>query len=307
MLYGPTRGAERFRSLISSNILYLMPQPLVSVITPAFNAAEYIRETIRSVQAQTLPDWELIVADDLSTDDTSEIVSSSAARDARIRLLRVRNNGGPAAARNLALRHAGGRFVALLDSDDLWLPEKLESQLEFMHKRQSAFSFTKYRFMSEDGGLVSKPIKVTPRVTYSQLVKYCSIGLLTVLIDTQKTGPLSFPECRAEDYVLWLSLLKRGMVADGFDRDLARYRIVPKSLSRNKLRAARWVWSIYRDIEQLKLPQAMRCFAQYAISSSFKNFVQARPRLSDPLIKSLAIDTDRAESEECSLGIADTF
>lgn len=240
--------------------------PLVSIITPAYNAARFIGETIASVQAQSLQDWEMIIADDCSRDETCEIVSGFAAKDPRIQLVRQKTNGGPAAARNAALARASGRYIAFLDSDDLWLQKKLENQINFMAIKDCAVSYTQYRRLSEDGKTLGRLISPPASQTYHEALKNAAIPNLTSMIDTEKTGPIRINEAgfRAHDYILWLSLLRQGHAAFCLQEDLARYRSVVGSISSSHRRSAYWVWRIYRDIEKLSLPYAAWCLLHYA-------------------------------------------
>lgn len=249
--------------------------PLVSVITPAYNAARFIGETMASVQAQTLDDWEMIIADDCSRDETCQVVAEAAARDPRIVLVRQAKNSGPAATRNAALARASGRFVAFLDSDDLWLPEKLARQTDFMLREDCAVSYTWYRRISEDGATTGHLIESPASLTYRQVLKNAAIANLTSMIDTAKTGPVRINEAgyRAHDYILWLSLLRQGHRALCLQEDLARYRSVIGSISSPPARSAYWVWRIYRDIEKLSLPYAAWCLAHYASHALLKRRV----------------------------------
>lgn len=238
--------------------------PQVSIVTPAFNAGRLIGETIRSVQAQTTPDWEMLVVDDASTDGTALIAGSIAATDPRIRLIRQQRNTGPAQARQAALDAARGRYIAFLDSDDLWLPEKLERQTRFMRERSAVLTYTAYRRISEDGSKTGRLIQVPPSMTYHQLLKNTVIPCLTVMIDRDKSGPLYMIDEPYDDYILWLTVLRRGFVSEGLREDLARYRMHKNSVSSRKLRSAKWVWNIQRNVQGLSLPDAIWCFAHYA-------------------------------------------
>src|SRR6185369_15345215 len=219
-------------------------KPSVSIITPAYNAALLIPQTIESAQSQTFRDWEMLIVDDCSTDDTCAVVERYAVSDPRIHLLRQPENGGTARARNAALKAASGRYIAFLDSDDKWLPEKLEHQLAFMAENGAAFSYTQYRRFSEESGYLGGVISVPRSFSYHQLLKNTGIACLTVMIDTKITGPLEMPLVRYEDSALWLKLLKRGIVAQGLMEDLARYRVSKASYSGNKFKAAFWVWRV---------------------------------------------------------------
>jgi len=247
--------------------------PLVSVIMAAHDAEAFIAETIASVQAQTLGDWELLVADDASSDRTTAIVAAAAAEDPRIRLIRLEPNGGVARARNEALAAAQGRFIAFLDSDDLWLPQKLERQVAFMQRQDAAVSYTAYRRIDETGRRIGRLISAPPRLGYRELLQNTAIATLTGMVDTAKTGPIRMAEARRDDYILWLSLLRRGFVAHGLQLDLARYRVVRGSLSSKPMRSAAWVWEVYRKVENLGRLQAAWCMLHYSVRAMLKRLV----------------------------------
>ncbi len=219
---------------------------LASIIMPAFNASRFIRDAIDSVLSQTCQAWELIVVDDCSQDDTNAIVTDYAHDDRRIRLVTQPENQGVAAARQAGIDAATGRYIAFLDSDDTWLPEKLAHQLAFMKSRDVAFSYTLYRRMSEAGDAVSDVVHLKDSFDYRALLRNTGIACLTVMLDMAKVGALAVPAIRHEDYALWLDILKRGFVAHCLQEDLARYRVVSGSVSGMKLKSALWVWNIYR-------------------------------------------------------------
>lgn len=243
---------------------------LVSIITPAYKAAAFVGETIQSVLAQRHLDWEMIVVDDCSPDSTAEVVEQYAAADRRVRLVRSPTNGGVGAARNAALDAATGRYIAFLDSDDLWLPEKLESQLEFMRDLNAGFSFTAFRRISQDGRRVGRLIIVPPRLDYAALLGNTAIVTSTVLIDRAVVGDFRMTKTYYDDFVLWLQLLKRGTVAHGLKRDLTRYRVVSQSISRDKANSARQVWRTYRQVERLGVGRSSWSFARYATRALLK-------------------------------------
>lgn len=247
-----------------------MTAPLVSIITPAHNAERFIGETIRSVQAQTMGDWEMLVADDASPDGTRALVEQMAREDPRIRLVALSQNGGPARARNAALAQARGRYVAFLDSDDLWLPAKLERQLAFMREGDYAVSYTAFRRISVDGGRTGRLIQVPKSLSYRQLLKNTAIATLTCVADRQTTGPFEMTDAGYDDYILWLELLRRGFVAHGLQEDLARYRVVGGSISSKPQRSAAWTWNIYRNIEGLDLVSAAWCMGHYGLRAIAK-------------------------------------
>jgi teichuronic acid biosynthesis glycosyltransferase TuaG len=245
-------------------------EDLVSIVTPAWRAARFVGETIRSVQAQEHRDWEMLVVDDCSPDDTVAVVSSFADRDPRIRLIRQPANGGPAAARNAALEAATGRYLAFLDSDDLWLPNKLSAQLAFMRAKSVALSYTEFRRISEDGSRIGDRVQVPDSLTYRQLLCDTSIATSTVMIDRSLAGEFRMKKTYYDDFTAWLEILRRGHVAHGLREDLMRYRVVGKSVSRNKLRSAAMVWRAYREIEGLGVLDSGWCFLNYAVRGTLK-------------------------------------
>lgn len=237
---------------------------LVSIITPAYKAEKIVGETIRSVQAQSYPHWQMLVVDDGSPDGTADAVASFAVSDPRIRLIR-QTNAGPAMARQKALDYASGRYIAFLDSDDLWLPEKLTRQLAFMETHRAAFSYTGFRRIRADGSGTGHLIAIPPRLTYHSLLGNTAIATSTVLIDRAATGGFRMTKTYYDDFVLWLEILKRGHVAWGLNEDLMRYRVMGGSVSRNKLKSAHMVWQTYRQIEQLTVPVAAIHFVCYML------------------------------------------
>lgn len=242
----------------------------VSVITPAYNAEKFIHETIESVLAQTYPHWEMIIVDDCSTDDTVSIVKSYTEKDERIKLVQLDENSGSAIARNTAMDHAKGRYLAFLDSDDMWLPTKLEKQLTFMQQKDIAFSFTRYRRVLEDGTETKSVSKTPSTIDYDGLMKQCVIGCLTVMIDREKIGELRMVNIRTrQDYAFWLQILRKGYLAYGIPDVLAKYRLVRNSISSNKIDAAKRNWYVYRQIEQQNLMKALWYFTNYAFRSVF--------------------------------------
>lgn len=248
-------------------------EPLVSVITPAFNAERFIHETIESVLAQTYNNWEMIIVDDCSTDNTKQIVQSYAAKDNRIKLFTLDKNSGSGVARNKAMDESKGRFIAFLDSDDMWLPEKLERQISFMLANGIAFSFTKYVRMQEDGTITNAITEAPATVEYDTLMKHCVIGCLTVVLDRSKIGEQRMLEIRTrQDYAFWLSLTRQGFNAYGLPEVLAKYRLVENSISSNKLKAARQNWRLYYEIEDQPLWKSLWYFANYAFTS-VKNII----------------------------------
>ncbi len=246
-------------------------KPSVSVITPAYNAARFVRETIKSVQAQTFTDWEMIVIDDCSTDNTKDVVEEQAGNDPRIRLLRMDKNSGQALARNKGMRVARGKYIAFLDSDDLWLPEKLAMQTEFMEKTGHVLTYSSYKKINEKGDVISNPLKCPPVVNLDSLLRSNNIGCLTAVYNAEKLGKVYMPNIpKREDYALWLKILSMGNKAYLVDRCLAMYRIRQGSVSNNKASAAFYQWKLYREIEKLPLMKSLKYFFSYALNGFIK-------------------------------------
>lgn len=243
--------------------------PLISIITPAYNAEKTIVKTIQSVLDQSYKNWELIIIDDGSQDETRNIVSKLSVDDSRI-VLFTQKNSGPAIARQKGLDNSKGRFIAFLDSDDLWLPEKLEKQITFMIKNNIIFSYTSFRRVHPDNLSFGHKILIPPQLSYRQLLGNTAIATSTVIVDKSKSGQLKMENCYCDDFVLWLSILKRGILAHGLDEDLMRYRVLSNSWSRNKWKNAREVWLTYRNIEKMKLFDSFLCFTKYSFNAAMK-------------------------------------
>lgn len=189
-------------------------QTLVSVITPTYNSKDYIRDTIESVKNQTYTNWEMVIVDDGSTDETISIINKYQEEDARIRLIKLERNQGAAIARNTAIQNANGRYIAFLDSDDRWLPEKLERQLSFMKDYGHAFTYSSYYEVNKEER--EKIVHIPQYTEYNDLLKNCVIGCLTVVLDKQKIKIIEMVNIRSrQDYALWLDLTRRGFTAYG--------------------------------------------------------------------------------------------
>jgi teichuronic acid biosynthesis glycosyltransferase TuaG len=246
-------------------------QPLISIITPSYNASLFIEQTINSVRKQTYQNWEMIIVDDCSTDNTPEILEQIEKEDERIQIIFLNQNGGAAVARNTALQHAKGRYVAFLDSDDCWKPEKLAKQLSFMHTNNYAFTFTRYELVTNEGVLLNKQIPAPAEISYDDMLKNTIIGCLTVMIDREIVGDIQMPNIRTrQDLATWLSILKKGIHAYGLNENLAEYRIGNPSISRNKWKAAKMNWFVYRRVEKLNVLKAFWCFSHYAFHAVLK-------------------------------------
>ena len=239
-------------------------QPLVSIITPSYNSSRFISESISSVIKQTYSNWELLIVDDKSTDNSKEIILSFSCNEQRIKPFFLDKNIGPAQARNFGIRRSKGRYIAFLDSDDIWLSNKLKDQLLFMQNNDIAFSYTSYQRISEDGLTKYNTIKAPKFMSYSSYLKNTIIGCLTVIIDKDKTGSFLMPDISSShDMALWLLIMKRGFNAYGLDENLASYRITSNSNTSNKIKSIKDVWRVYRNIEQLNLFYSLWCFLNY--------------------------------------------
>ncbi len=248
-----------------------MEKPVVSVIMPCYNAEAYLPESIESVISQTFHNWELLVIDDCSTDNSAEIVRTYASKDERIRMLRTEKPSGSATVpRNIGIQKAQGRYIAFLDADDQWFPEKLEQQLPLFEAPEVAVVFSNYEKMDSEGKRSSRIVKAPALLTYRKLLQSNAIGNLTGIYDTEKAGKKQMPDLHHEDYAFWLSILKQGFVARNTNTVLAAYRAAGKSLSGNKFKAMAWTWKIYRREENLAFPAACYYFMHYAVRSCLK-------------------------------------
>lgn len=238
--------------------------PKVSIITPCHNSRKFISDTINSVLLQTFSDWEMLITDDCSTDNSVEIIETFVEKDNRIKLIKSDKNLGGAGARNLAIRQAQGKFIAFLDSDDIWEKEKLERQIIFMEKNNYAFSFSQYYIMDEQGNKTEKIIQVPKSIDYKHYLSNTIIGCLTVVIDREKTGNFEMPLIKSShDMALWLLIMRRGFNAYGLQNCLAGYRVVSTSNTAKKWKAAIDVWKVYREYEHLSIFRSAYCFIGY--------------------------------------------
>ena len=229
----------------------------VSIITPLYNSEKFIAETIESVLQQTYTNWEMIIVDDESTDNGVEIVEEYKKKDSRIKLIKLRVNSGSSTSRNKAIELSEGRYIAFLDSDDIWLPNKLEKQIKFMSNNNITFSFTAYRWINEKGKILDKTIEVPKETIYRKTLLFNKIGTLTGIYDTNKLGKIYMPNIRKrQDYALWLKILKQ-VNGYGLNEVLSYYRLREGSISSNKIKLIKHQWMLYRDIEKLSLIESL--------------------------------------------------
>jgi len=238
---------------------------LVSIITANYNCEKFLDDTINSVLNQTYQNWEMIIVDDVSSDKSVEIIQKYVKKDNRITLIQLKENSGAAVARNTAIEASKGRFISFLDSDDLWTDNKLEKQISFMLDKGYDFTYTNYDLIDEDNVRYGKTFKAQREVTYTDLLKTCTIGCLTAIYDTKKMGKVYMPLIRKrQDYGLWLKILKKIDKAYLYNESLAVYRTRNNSISSNKINASKFQWKIYREIEKLNLLQSSYYFLHYA-------------------------------------------
>lgn len=235
----------------------------VSIITPCFNSKKELLDTIRSVQDQTFRDYEHIIIDD-SSDKFDMDILSLIESDPRIRFIKRSWNAGPAVTRNRGIEEAKGRFIAFLDADDIWYPEKLEKQIKFMLDNDVALSYTSYDVIDQAGTIIGK--RTPPSIlNYFDILKSNQIGCLTAVYDTEKLGKVYMPNiAKRQDMGLWLKILKSGVNAIGLvNEPLAQYRIGAQSVSSKKTSVLKYQWRIYREVENLSFLQSLYYFSVY--------------------------------------------
>lgn len=227
---------------------------LVSIITPSYNTEKFIAETIESVVSQSYQNWEMIIVDDVSTDRSVKIIENYIKQDSRIKLIKLKSNSGAAVARNKAIAKANGRFIAFIDSDDLWKPTKLEEQISFMLEKAIVFTYSAYNLIDEEGkslNIIKNPLE---KVDYVELLKENQIGCLTVVYDKEKLDKCYMPLIRKrQDYGLWLSILKKTPYAYKVPNVLASYRVRQDSISRNKINLLKYNYKLFYIHEEFSI------------------------------------------------------
>ena len=241
---------------------------MVSVIMPCYNMEKYVADSIASVQRQTYSNWELLIVDDVSTDETVKIVTKRTETDERIHFVVKPQHSGIADTRNQCIQMAQGRFLAFLDADDIWHPEKLDTQLRFMMERNVGFTYTTYDWIDEEGNTLNKSINTIGRLDYETYLRNTIIGCSTVVVDKTIVGEIVVPRFRtSEDTATWLDIFKQGHLAYAIDKPLVSYRIRRRSASSNKLKAAADLWKVYRRHEKLPFFKAVFFFSCYAFNA----------------------------------------
>ncbi|MDT2791626.1 glycosyltransferase family 2 protein [Enterococcus lactis] len=245
----------------------------ISIIMPSFNSEKYVLDAIISVQNQTYKNWEMIIVDDCSNDNTINIISEVIANDNRIRLYRQERNLGAGAARTRALGLINGRFIAYLDADDIWYPDKLSKQISFMLKNNIGFSCTSYEVIDNDGNKLNKQIYMLPKVDYIGFLTNNLLQTVGIMVDSKIVDKkyLIMPNLRRrQDAATWLQILKAQYYCYGMEEILAQYRRTQGSLSSNKFKAVKGVWYLYRKIEHLSFSFSCYCFIRYAYLAIWK-------------------------------------
>ena len=242
-----------------------MEENKVSIIIPVYNAEKFIGKTIESVLNQTYKNWEMLIFNDKSKDNSLKIIKKYSEKDERIKVVDSKENVGVVAARNKLIEIATGEFIAFLDADDYWKQNKLEKQIKFMRKNNASISCTEYTRVTEDEKEINDII-IKEIITYEDMLKNNYLGCLTVIYNANKLGKRYFKERKKnEDYVLWLEIVKETKIIFGLKENLAFYRVLNNSRSSNKIKVAKDRWEVYRKIERLSLLKSIYYFLQYVI------------------------------------------
>ena len=246
---------------------------LVSIITPSYNSAKFIAETIQSVQNQTYSNWEMIIVDDGSSDETENVVLSIIQNDNRIQFHKLSQNSGPAVARNTGIEKASGDYMTFIDADDIWFPTFIENNIKTIQKTGISFVFSSYRRANEQLEFVYSDFIVPNKVSYTDILKSNSISCLTAFLDIKKLGKKYMPLIRKrQDMGLWLNYLKVIPFAHGIQETQAIYRIRENSLSRKKSDLIKYQWQFYREVENLNVFQS----AYYMLHWMYRGFMKYR-------------------------------
>ncbi|MBN1646710.1 MAG: glycosyltransferase family 2 protein [Spirochaetales bacterium] len=246
----------------------------VTIITPLYNAGHLIKETADSVFSQTFENWEWIIVNDCSTDNSKQVLDELASKDERIRVINLEKNQGPINARNTALDMARGRFISFLDSDDLWMPRKLEKQVRFMQNRNCALSYTEYKKIHQNGkSLTGTKIKVPDKIAWPGILKSNCIMASSAMFDSKITGKIKQTyeaPLGKDDFLFFINIMKKHGPAMGLREDLARLRVWSHSITGNKIKAAKDQWYFYRKVMKLSVLRSLYTYLFYAIKGFVK-------------------------------------
>lgn len=253
---------------------FTMNNSLVSIITPCHNSARYIRDCIESVEAQDYPYWEMLITDDGSTDNTTEIVEEYARKDDRIRLFRLNSaSGSPAAPRNNSIRNARGKYIAFLDSDDVWMHNKLSDQIRFAEQNNYSVVYSYYEKISDSGERYDRVVRTDVSYDYNRIIKTDGVPWLTLMVERKIMEGLHFVKGEKEDYIFLMALLRRGYTAYNTCQMHALYRDTNASRSGNKLKMMYAQWKVIRKYESLSVIKALYCMAIYAFNGLKKHII----------------------------------
>ncbi len=245
-------------------------EELVSIIMPAYNCGDFIGTTLDSVINQSYKNWEVIVVDDCSTDNTADVVQEYIKKDNRIKYHKLEKNSGAAVARNKAIDLATGKYMAFLDSDDVWFPEKLTKQIGFMEENDYGFTCTSYTKIDEQGEYLNRTIVAQSKRDYDGVLKTCP-GNSTVVYNAEKLGKFKIPDIKKRnDYVMWLQVIKKEKYLYGIEEPLGSHRIRTEGISRNKKSLVGYHWKVYREIENLSLLKSSYLIVYWVMATAFK-------------------------------------
>ncbi len=252
-------------------------KPLVSIITPTYNSSKHIEQTIKSVQEQTFHNYEHIIVDDCSTDNTLDLVALAAKKSPKIRYAKLNENGGAGVARNKAIELAEGRFIAFLDSDDLWHKDKLATQINFMLDNKVAMSYSSYYVMNEAGEL-DYIRKAPKKVTFTDILKNDYMGFLTTVYDTMEIGKVYMPKIRKrQDWAMKIHILRNIPFAIGIQKPLAYYRVGHDSISRNKKKLLSYNFNVFRKELNMSYVESIVRMGVFLIHYLFYKLTSKKP------------------------------
>lgn len=244
-------------------------EPLVSIITPSYNSKDFIRETIESVLNQTYKNWEMLIVDDCSTDSSPEIIKKYIQKDSRIKYFKNEKNSGPAVSRNLGLDNSRGKYIAFLDSDDIWIDKKLQLQIEYIQKNEVDLIHSNYKFCDKNGVAI-KEIKNDIKLNYKKILKSNQIKTSFLVLNKDILKDIRFKNMKHEDFAFFLDFLRNGNECFCIQEPLGKYRINSKSISYNKFKSALWTWNIYRKYEKFNLIKSSFYFMYYVLNGILK-------------------------------------